>query len=665
MVLERRRGSLSRIALCMVAAAALVVAQLSGGLGAAEASNEVDLGVPLTSVVTNGAAYGEGPDGRSQAYLVANGAPARFNAVDIATGERVFSAPLPGAHNVWGLTVAPNGDVYIGTQRNGTLYRYVPGSEEVECLCEAIDDPRETHIWRVAAADDGRIYGGTYPRGKVFGFDPESGTFTDYGQMIEGHQYVRSITTAGDKVFAGTGTPAGLAELDPETGEVTRIPLPEEHGDQNFVYDLDHAGGLLFARLDPGSVMLIYDIEQGAWVDEIEDVSGLDISPEGPGDQVYLRTWDGELHAYKLSQRELRETGQTWPRHRGMGWAELGGQAFRDYPGPTLVSADFRGNLTLWNPRSGASQVIPTDVQGEPHDIRSLASGPDGTVYVGGYLGAPGFAQLDPGTDRFTIREGVGQVEGMGFVDGQMLLGRYPNALIYNWDMSEPWDLGTNPTGAVQLGEGIDRPFAFEPVDGQMAIGSVPGYGELGGAVTLFDPATNEFTNHHDVVEDESPVALAYQDGLLYGGTSIWGGLGIEPTASEGKLFIWDVATETTEFITVPVPGQEAVSSLVFHDGLLWGIAGGHVFAFDTDSREVVHDVALFDVPLGSAHWTGRDLVVVDDQLFGSTAGRVFAFDTATLEATVLAEGGITHLAADGNGDLYFARGTNLFRLER
>jgi streptogramin lyase len=56
---------------------------------------------------------------------------------------------------------------------------------------------------------------------------PQKQSFENFGQLVDGEQYVRSIAAAGGKIYAGIGSHAHLVELDPETGEKREIPLPE------------------------------------------------------------------------------------------------------------------------------------------------------------------------------------------------------------------------------------------------------------------------------------------------------------------------------------------------------------------------------------------------------------------------------------------------------
>src|SRR5690606_28213253 len=150
------------------------------------------------------------------------------------------------------------------------------------------------------------------------------------------------------------------------------------------------------------------------------------------------------------------------------------------------------------------------------------------------------------------------------------------------------WQAGTNPGTPVAIGNSQDRPVALTPAGDLTAIGSVPDYGHLGGALTLLNRTTGETTSYRNVVQDQSIVTLLHRDGKIYGGSAIWGGLGIDPTATEAELFVFDLATRTVETSLVPVPGETSIGGLTFDpDGNLWGMTANQLFRYDVDSGEV------------------------------------------------------------------------------
>src|SRR5690606_16143126 len=127
-------------------------------------------------------------------------------------------------------------------------------------------------------------------------------------------------------------------------------------------------------------------------------------------------------------------------------------------------------------------------------------------IYAGGYLSPRGLGLVDPDTGQTTQLPWSAQVEGMVSQGTDLLLGVYPGAVVYQYDTTKPWEAGTNPGPAIPIGEHQDRPVALAAVGDLTAVGTVPDYGQLGGALSLINRATREVEVHRHIVEDQSIV---------------------------------------------------------------------------------------------------------------------------------------------------------------
>lgn len=652
-----------RAALAVSLITSAVAAMLAAPASAGAAATETRIGPVIFNVAVPGGAYGPGPHGAEYAYAVVTGSPAVLNVLDADTGARVGEYPLPGAEGSWGSTVTDDGAVYIATFSGGRLYRWRPGAAQAEDLGTPV--PGESFIWRVAT-DGTTVYGGTYPSGHVFGYDTRTGRVRDYGQAREGQQYVRSVTTVRDKIYAGLGTPAHLVEIDAASGAKREILLPEAYRTNTFVYDVTGARNLLFVRPTDSSRLLVYDTITGEWVDDLGTAKGLDVSPPGPDNKVYYANGSGRLTSYDLVTRQKATTSFTGlASARGYGWVHLDTD---DYPGATLVTMGYGGALIYFNPQTGSHRSVPGDVAGQPTSIQSLARGPDGRIYAGGYPSG-GLAAYDPMADQVqTYQQGtLGQAENMLAFGGKLYAGVYPGAHIFAYDPAQPPVAGTNPKRVTTLSDlHQDRPFALAAAGERLAIGTVPAYGTLGGALALFDPVTGARQAYPNVVTDQSVTALAYHSGLIYGGTSVWGGLGSTPTQTDGKIFVFDPATGTKVWEGVPVPGERAITALtVGPNGHLYGATVGKVFEFDPATRSVLRvvEVAPFDWQVDHVWRADMLAFTAEGILRGQVNGRIVSVDPTTLAVTVHAtESNL--FAMDAAGAMYFSRGVDLYRLD-
>jgi len=348
-----------------------------------------------------------------------------------------------------------------------------------------------------------------------------------------------------------------------------------------------------------------------------------------------------------------------------------------DLPGASLIVSNFYTRLYVQNFTTKKGEYFVADLAGAGTNLTTLGTGPDNNVYIGGFLSPPGMSRWQPDVEKFELLPGAGQVEAFGTWKGNLLHSRYPLGKIYNYQVSKPWEFGKNPGPEVVLGEEQDRAITFADLGEQVAVGSVPVSGRLGGAVTLWNPDTRAIRVFRNLVPDQTPVSLVSRGGLVYGGTSIHGGYGIDPATTEGTLFIWDPVTQKTTFQTVPIPGgtlEDTVSGLAFDsEGFLWGLAEGSVFQFDPKTKKILRHQQLFDDLDDSRFGNDHVLVFYGDQLFGVTEGQFFHLDPKTWRAHLIATspiqqlptgttGGIRHLTKDNHGNLYFAVGSHLYQ---
>lgn len=645
----------------------------------AEQQRLTSLGNPLRDVLLIGGTVAPGPSGTPVLWSVSSGTPARLNAVDPVTGTAVARYDLPTAGGSYAIDSSPDGSVYVGTYGDGRLFRWT-AANGVTDLGRPI--ATETFLWDVSVGDDGTVFGGTYPSGKLFSYTPSTGQFRDYGQLVPGQAYVRTVAVAGAKVFAGTDPPGHLVEVDIASGAKRTLPPPAALDPAtSWVYDLDQVGGRLYARYGgaaPNS-LFVYDIAAGQWTDRLDTAHGLEVSPADEQGDVYL-VRSGQLVRYDPVAKTTTGTGVPFAGRvantRGIGWAELG---LPDYPGRSIVGLLWRGLMFRYNPTTGASSFVQTTIQGEPIEITAISDGPDDRVYVGGYLNG-GFAAVDPRSGATTEFHTFGQSEAMARHGDRLYVGVYPESRLYAYDPTKAWNSleyspnpqpspVANPERLLDLkAEGQIRSRGLTSAGNYVAVGTMPDLGLLGGYLVVYDPATGQVvTKERNVVTDQSIVALTYRDGVIYGSTSIYGGQSATPpTQPEAKVFAWSVAEKRKLWELVPAPGKPAVPALTFDgSGRLWGTAGSDVFAIDVAARQVT---TRFSYGTSSTTIGDLDYNPADRMLYGVIAGRDFSrIDPATGQRTVIRTGPGTHVDVHPNGDVYLssgASGTELFRYD-
>lgn len=616
-------------------------------------------------------AIGARADGTVVGYVATYGTPANLSEVDLATGDVLRMTPLPGASGVWGLTVAPSGDVYAGGITNGTLYRWDPTAEHAEVLGKVVST--ESHIISLSAADDGTIYGGTFPNAHLFAYDPTNGgsfstALTDYGTAIDDATYARSVKWHDGKVYVGTGTPARLVELDPVNGSSREIALPKRLDAAEMIYGLESAGDQLTVRTEyPGQLALL-DPASEEWA-IIGESSGLIASPLSDDGLIYFRTADATLATFDPESGESVETSFTGiPNNRPMGWVELDSA---DAPGQSLVWFDVQGNLYQYNPQTDRHNVISPRVPQTPAVIHSIGVGSDGNVYTSAYVSG-GLAWYDPGSAA-THPSGVpiGQVDSF-LVDGDALwTGSYTRANLHEFDTSA--GASVEPRHHFDLhDQRQDRVMALEKVGKSVVIGTVAEYGVNGGALTVFDPTEPDVDPvvYRDVVPDHAVVSLAADtlsdQGIVYAGTTVDGGLGTTPTSTQGKVIAFDTVAGTTLWEVDGVPGERAVTSLVLSStGSLWGIGTGTLFEMDPSDGTILRSKKLVDPAQTDFVWAGTALDIGPDGYLYAFANRqAMRIDPVTLSVMPLVQNATAYSADFASGSLWFARSADLYRAD-
>ena len=266
--------------------------------------------------------------------------------------------------------------------------------------------------------------------------------------------------------------------------------------------------------------------------------------------------------------------------------------------------------------------------------------GPGGAIYGSTAMPMEIF-RFDPRAGRSEHLGGMpgGEVYSMLEDAGKLYLCYYGGAVMNLYDPAKPfWKYGTgadcNPISFGGVGDGHLRPRAMiRGPGGLIYIGSEPPYGQLGGALGVWDPKQNKtIENYRNLVTNQSIVSLAYEpkSGLIFGGSGNWGGGGTRPTEKEAKFFAFDPKQKRKVFEAALVagrgelsghgggrrqgvhhggrpavclrpaddaggadeqpPGAQAQISLGRHrSGLLVGLTSRAVYAFDPSKGEVVH----------------------------------------------------------------------------
>lgn len=634
-----------------------------------ELSEPESLGSGVKAAVIRSAEFGQNKDGRSLLYFVVNGSPARFQVVDAVTGRMVFTKSLKNMDTVWGMTLGADNNIYLAGTHDAVLYRYRPDDKVFEMVGEL---PNDAWVWSLCASDDYKIYGATYPAAEVFEYDILEDRFLNLGRMHEEQQYGRGLGISDEYLYVGIGIQRYYYRIKRKDIDIFRkgmiAELPREAlketpnwGKQGLIADSDVFDERLFARTDSSRVYVFHE-PSGEFIRSFD--FNLGFSEPAPHDKSIIYFTQGpDLMTYNLRTDTIsRIKGLPHlPREnsRALEWLYLP-------DGRMVLAIVFNyGKYGFYDPELNKWEKRNIEYIPEGIVIQSIESDDGGRLYMGGYHSS--ISVYDIFREKIIFSEAnTPQVEGTGHLDGKVFFGTYPGARILRYDPGNNWDYAMNHTGnpglVYQVEGAQDRPFQFVSGDNHLFVGTVPGYGQLGGTLSVFCPAKNEWKTFVDIVKNQSIIGLAYRYGQLWGGTSIWGGLGREPSEEKAKLFIWDVSKEeVVEVFTPYIPDLKVPPKMIGEisfgpDGLLWGIVDGTIFALDPETREVKKSRVIYPCTYFGSKWRPYYLRWTPDGLMITTLGRkIVIIDPQTLDYQVVLPDKIVSLmtiAADGN--IYF-----------
>ncbi|GAB2671155.1 hypothetical protein [Kribbella swartbergensis] len=614
-----------------------------------------DLGAPISSLTVMEGAVGHTPDGRDVVYAVPAGENARLNIVDLHTRQLLNAIPLQGAAGAWAITVASDGTLYVGTYPNAHLYRYDPGTGAVTDLGQPI--PGESVIYGLTADQNGNVYAGTYPTAHAFKYDPSSGQVTDYGSLDPVQQYARSTVYDPDhnKLFVGISTPnARLLRIDVATGQVEDITPPGTTA-KDFI-DLDYAGGRVFANAS--SRLVVVDAVTGEQIKFTDAATGTQVmdypiaargvSAAGPGG-VYFTTNTLALTRYDLDTNTVAATPYRLTRGAsiGYGWVTENGRQVLyglagNYSGGTFRYDPQANTLAQW---SSPFQYVPVAL------MHTIADPSNGKVFVNAFLSGS-TSVYDPATGKATVTTRQGQVEDWAWDNtGKLYVGIYPYGRLSLWDPNAPAST-TNPRELFSLVDSHhqNRPVSIVPAGNKVYVGTTPAYGEYGGALTVYDVPTGAFTVHRNLVPDQTISSLLPVGTGLWAGSSIEGGQGTEPIATEAHLIKVDPSNGAVLADVVPVPGAASINELIIGpDGNLWGLADGIVFVVNPTTGALLRQIPVFSGRTGA---NDGALSWRDGYLYGVAGGRLFVVDSLG-GSTMLRDHGLNRLTQTPDGTYY------------
>lgn len=701
-----RRVTATSLTVAMSAVLLVSTPQVARAEAPQVSGTETDLGVQIPGAVgavrSEQSAQGALPDGRYLTYFTNSGGPgtaARFFAMDLA-GAMVAEVPIPSGTDVLSIVYSPaTRSVFFAANSPSASYLYEWDGGRLE-LVGTIPDQQ---VMRLAPSPEGPLYIGTFApsNGRLHVYS--GGTIVDLGQPVAGESYVRSLVVDSADVWVSNyrGTAARLVRVDRVTNARTAITTPAAFSGEWSAMDMSRAGSYLFLRTVNSSYLFAYNTATGTFdtfddqvgrvtggtespntVPHITGISPYGISPLLEDRYVYFqRSGAGimridvanGLKTVRVDKYNKTDNPVSWPSASVPGpvsyaWlADVGGRS-----GYSLVTTTIDGKVLVNTPGQTGPLTFTLLAEDAPSTIIRLGTDSAGAVYTGGFDLPAGIGRHTPIQGSTALLPGP-QIEGFGRYDSSVVMGGYTgnassSAPIYQYS-------GTGgPVLRTHLNNSQERPVAIQQVSTKVAIGSVPIKNTLGGALSIWDPASNALTVERNIIPDHSVISLATHNGLVIGGSSNAGGTGSTPTVSDGQLFTYNPATEALKTFTPPRAASATYSWVAaitpdpVQPGRFWAISTGYVIQFQVAADGSITLTKNLGAFPNTSSPTGKELGIefVGGTMFATVDQGVSAINTTTGERTVVAAktdtGPVVGLVRLGSTNLYYARGARLYR---
>ncbi len=573
--------------------------------------------------------------------------------------NRAKSWTIPAGIGSWGIIQGKDGNLYFGSYNEGKLLCFNPRTEKWIPLPQASEAFRKKEfiICDLAQAPDGNIYYGTYPGCHLVCYNPHTGKVTDLGKVAD-ENYLRMVSvTPEGVVLCGVGPRFGriiayypkthkFQTLTPEKyrlASVTPKPMVSPHfmvelaGDDVLIYRTKTLKFLRVEKLSGASGINLLD------ADHI-------IYQVGHGDIEKLDLRNGEKSVYCKSPGAI-PSGRWFLTSNG----NLMGMRVQSY-----VYVNVKKHTTV-------RHRIPIDGLGQ--EVFWLRSFPNGLIYGGPELGQTLFS-YNPKVHQLISYDQVMDQGGEIYYgiphDGKLYSISYVEATLVVFDPSRPWDQGesakSNPRTILRIPEDQYRPVGGIHLGpgGKMYIGTQPDYGMIGGALSVFDPATEKLEVYRNIIPNEEISAVTTDGKYVYCGADPSGGGGSKAVATNSHFFVWNPSTRKIVFDKV-LNHAHGLGSIAANGGHAYFVNEGQLMDYDANSgtlKSIYHFDSAKSVPLESLQ------AAKDGSLWGILSGELAHIHPASRQVQFFPEtaGKATNgLTIGADGTIYFGAHTQVW----
>ncbi|WP_313892639.1 hypothetical protein [Psychrobacillus sp.] len=592
-------------------------------------------------------------------YVILQGDPAALAVYKLPSKELVHEVKLPKSSAAWAITTDASGQAWIGGTPTAVLYSYNPVTKKL--TNHGTPDNSHTSILDLEVVGNA-IYGSTAPNGKVFKF--EKGKFTTLGAATGVQKNARSIALqkGSNRLFVGSGSKASLIVWDLKTNAKKEI-LPPAYKKESDVYDLDFAGGYIFAKVSPSKKVLVFEASTNKFLKELP-AGSRGVSPASPIDgnvyYSYMQNSSTSLYRFNMKTKSAEDM-----KVNLAGTEAVSLDFVKLASGETMLTGLLgnTGTHLLYNVSTNSVEISKLVLPEQSVPIHTIKSDEAGNIFTSGYVSGQ-VAILNPLDQSKKQILGIGQVEGMAPYDKGMYLGVYPAGdVMYYHPKTSPY--GTTIFSVAQMGQNRPISLAVAPAEKMLAVGSHPKQGTVSGSFSYYNINTKKVSHRKALFPNQSVVALTYSNGYFYGGTSSFAnsnpnGIG---TAKFFRISASNVNAKPEE-LAAPIAKARLISAMATGpSSTIWGLADGSAFVYNPKTKKM-QSISVVARTSGQIK-NGSIVDGKDGYMYGTIENKLFRIHATSLKLEMLGDQHANGVALGGDGHIYFTTGGDVWRYKK
>jgi hypothetical protein len=545
------------------------------------------------------------PDGRMAVFSFSYSAPANW--IFIVDGKDLsYERHSVPNNDIASHTAALGQDcgIYLMPYAHSRAYRFDVGKKIFEQYSSPL--PEGEYTWDALGGSNGRIYFGTWPNAMFGEYEPKTGQWRTWKNVVSNTAYVTEFVEdkLGRILFRAWGPDSVWMRFDPASAAFDRTEAPATTSYKTT------------------------EVQTGTEIDE-DLTDGIVVG----GREFAISNPSGRIWEIKDKKRVL--AGETKSYAQPKWWLK---QTDTGFFGVSYYGSTFRYDIA-----TGETQRGQLDNLAKSGNAIMFVEKVTPECVIGANYSQQNLFRVNPrngevvSSDTMIARTTGEPMCAVG-LNGKAYIGIYVHALLSVYDPAQPFGFMTNPRELRELNTEFKqtRPRAAVTDDKRVYFSVDGDYNELGGALAIIDPAANTVDVIPDPIRDQNLPSLVYdpKTKLLWGGTDRWGQMHSHaPTQPSAVLYAFNPETKAVVKTLTPWPGVDVVTVWAASPkGVVVASSGSEIALVDAKTHEILFQgTCAIGIP-------AQMRVGADGALYGLWSGMFYRWDISTNTLTALAK---------------------------